>query len=80
MLKFVKPAFAGIAALSVAALIAGAPFLLWEVLLKVKYPATDGYYVVTHRHWHVWPALCASFLIFSVGFFWQYAKPTKAIS
>jgi hypothetical protein len=68
MLKFVKPVGGGLAALSVLALVTSAPF--W--VLKFRYPASHGYYFVIH--WHVWPLLCASLLVFSVGFFWQYRK------
>jgi hypothetical protein len=68
MLKFVSPVFGGLATLSVAALIMSTPILV----LMLRYPATDGYYFVTH--WHLWPLLCTSILVFSVGFFWQYRK------
>jgi hypothetical protein len=73
--NFLKAVFSGVAALTAIALI----MVVRPIVLMLKYRAVrtwgDGFYVVLH--WHIWPILCVSLLVFAAGFFWQYHQTCR---
>ena len=46
--------------------------LMLKYRASISEPLGDGFYVVLH--WHIWPILGASLLVFATGFFWQYHR------
>jgi len=71
---YLKSLLAGVAALIVAALVICVAFFAGAAakLLAPRAAGGDTYFVVLH--WHLWPTLGVSLLVFAAGFWWQHRR------
>jgi hypothetical protein len=80
MPRLAKAITTGFAAVAIAAAATSIPLVVTILKYRASFspPSGAGHFVVVH--WHIWPTLGVSLLVFAATFFWQYRRSASPSS